>query len=143
MCTFPWCFGICRSTIFSRGEQVSSVEPAFYLVAITAPLAGSGTNREGGEKDADTRRRWRLIDHPRLNIHSLPVHIRPILTSDGHMAAVVIPPSSVIISTVIMSSPTVMVIITEGRRYVCTADHCGQHKPHQYLVHHGSIIPFT
>jgi hypothetical protein len=77
-------------------------------------------NKDGREKDTDARRWWRCIDDPRgWIINSLPVAIIAI------RPAMVIPRPSVLVTAVVMSSLILMVIFTEGRRHVYTADHCG------------------
>jgi hypothetical protein len=81
-------------------------------------------NKDGWEKDTDTRR-WRrcIVDRGWRIISSSPVArvaiiaIRPIITP---AMVAVIPTSPVLVTAVVMSHT---VIFAEGRHHVYTADH--------------------
>jgi len=92
----------------------------------------SGTNIEGWEKNTDSWWWWRFIYYLRPHINPFPVAIRLIINAPAiYIAVVASPASSVIVMASVMVSLAFLitlvflVVFTEGRRYVHTANRYG------------------
>jgi hypothetical protein len=116
----------CDSLINSRLERWATHAKQYPL----------GINIDRREKDSDARFwRW-CIEDRRRRINSVTVAVLIIPIAPPVMPAAMSTPvgavilrSSVLIPPVVIFFPSIMTIISVGRRHVYTADNCGCGKP--------------